>query len=401
MGVSPLADRIRPKTLAQFVGQKHLAGKNGIIRKLIKSGKIPSIIFWGPPGSGKTTLAYIIAKSTNSPFSHFSAVTATLDDVRRVIEQARERLSLYNQHTILFLDEIHRFNKAQQDALLPHVEKGTIILIGATTENPSFEIIPPLLSRCRVFVLERLKEEELNKIVERGLKLLKMEISTKALRFLVKMSNGDARIALNALEIASGLSYQKSGHGLNKKKISLKIIQEVMQKKTLLYDKGGEEHYNTVSAFIKSMRASNVDATLYYLARMVEGGEDPLFIARRMIIFASEDIGVACPTALVIANEVFQACQVVGYPECAINLAHGAVYLAKAPKDRSAYSGLRAAQEDVKKYGNLPIPFSLRNPVSKLTKNFGYGRGYRKYTLKDLLPPKLKGKRYYQDKTPQ
>ena len=385
-----LAERIRPQSLDQFVGQEQLVGKEGIIRKLIELDKIPSMIFWGPPGSGKTTLAYIIAQRTKSHFFHFSAVTATLEEIRKVVREAKERLTLYDQKTILFLDEIHRFNKAQQDALLPHVEKGTITLIGATTENPSFEIIGPLLSRCRVFVLERLKDEELSKIIRRGLKFLKMKISSDGLRFLVKASNGDARIALNTLEIASNLVRSS-----DKKEISLKIIQKVMQKKALLYDKKGEEHYSLISAYIKSLRASNIDAALYYLARMIEGGEDPLFIARRMIIFASEDIGMASPTALLVANEVFKACQVVGYPECAINLAHGTVYLAKAPKDRSSYNGLRAAQKDVKKYGNLPVPLSLRNPTTKLMKNLGYGRGYKKYTTEDLLPEKLKGKKYY------
>lgn len=389
MDFSPLADRIRPKTLAQFVGQKHLVGKEGIIRKLIESDQIPSMILWGPPGSGKTTLALLIAQTTKSHFFHQSAVTATLNDVRKVVREAKERLSLYNQRTILFLDEIHRFNKAQQDALLPHVEKGTIVFIGATTENPSFEVIGPLLSRCRVFVLNRLKTKELGRIVKRGLKVLKMNISDDALDFLIRGSNGDARIALNAIEIASKL--------FSKKKISLKIIQEVMQKKTLLYDKAGEEHYNTISAYIKSMRASNVDAALYYLTRMIEAGEDPLFIARRMVIFASEDIGMAQPTALVVANEVFRACETIGYPECAINLAHGTVYLTKASKDRSSYDALRAAQEDVKKHGNLPIPLNLRNPETKLMEDLGYGKGYEPYPVKSksLLPEKLKGRVYY------
>lgn len=388
MHPSPLPNKIRPKTLTQFVGQKHLVGKNGIIRKLIKSDQIPSMIFWGPPGSGKTTLAYIIAQKTKSHFIHSSAVTANLSDVRKIVKEARERLKLYHQRTIFFLDEIHRFNKLQQDALLPHVEKGTIILIGATTENPSFEVIGPLLSRSRVFVLNRLEENELKKIIKQGLKELGSSISKKALEFLTKASNGDARIALNAIEIASNLS---------QKEISLKLIQEVMQKQSLLYDKAGDEHYHTVSAFIKSMRASNVDAALYYLAKMVEAGEDPLFIARRMVVFASEDIGMAQPTALVVANEVFRACEIIGYPECAINLAHGVVYLAKAKKDRASYDALRAAQEDVKKYGNLPIPLNILNAPTKLMKGLGYGKDYEMYPDKDknLLPNKLKGRKYY------
>ena len=385
----PLAERIRPKTLDEFVGQQHLVGKNGVIRKLIESDQIPSMIFWGPPGCGKTTLAQLIANTTKSCFLSYSAVTTTLDDVRKVVNQAKERWLAYNQKTIFFLDEIHRFNKAQQDAFLPHVEKGTIILIGATTENPSFEVIGPLLSRCRVFVLNQLSLEELKIIARRGLKELKVKIQPKALDFLVNLANGDARVVLNALEIAASLINQ------TKKIISLQLIKEVLQKQNLIYDRAGGEHYNTISAFIKSMRASNVDAALYYLARMIEAGEDPLFIARRMVIFASEDIGMAQPTALVVANEVFKACEEIGYPECAINLAHGVVYLCKAPKDRSAYNALRAAQEDVKKYGNLPIPLNLRNPVTKLMKEIGYGKGYEKYTDKDLLPEKLKGKKYY------
>ena len=385
----PLAERIRPKTLDDFVGQEHLVGKNGIIRKLIENDQIPSMIFWGPPGCGKTTLAQIIANTTKSYFLSYSAVTTTLDDVRKVVSQAKERWLAYNQKTIFFLDEIHRFNKAQQDTFLPHVEKGTIILIGATTENPSFEVIGPLLSRCRVFVLNQLTPEELKIIARRGLKELKVKIQPQALEFLVNFANGDARVVLNALEIAASLINQ------TKKNISLQLIKEVLQKQNLIYDRAGEEHYNTISAFIKSMRASDVDAALYYLARMIEAGEDPLFIARRMVIFASEDIGMAQPTALVVANEVFKACEEIGYPECAINLAHGVVYLCKAPKDRSAYNALCAAQEDVKKYGNLPIPLNLRNPVTKLMKEIGYGKGYEAYTNKDLLPKKLRGRKYY------
>lgn len=386
MNASPLADRIRPKNLKQFVGQKHLVGKSGVIRKLIESDQIPSMIFWGPPGSGKTTLAYIIAQITKSHFIHSSAVTATLEDVRKIVKEAQERLTLYGQRTIFFLDEIHRFNKAQQDALLPHVEKGTIILIGATTENPSFEVIGPLLSRSRVFVLERLEDEDLENVIKRGLRKLNKDLSKKALTFLTKTSNGDARIALNAVEIASNLS---------RKKISLRTIAEVMQKKSLLYDKAGEEHYNTISSYIKSMRASNVDAALYYLARMIEAGEDPLFIARRMVVFASED--VASPTALVVANAVFRACETVGYPECQENLAAGTVYLAQAPKDRRAYDAYMEALKDVKQFGNLPIPLNLRNAPTKLMKKLGYGSGYEMYPdeTESLLPDKLKARKYY------
>lgn len=401
---APLADRIRPQTLEEFVGQEHLVGKNGILRKLIESDQLVSMILWGPPGCGKTTLARIIANTTNSHFVYFSAVTATLKDIRKVVKDVKERLAIGKQliisekwksrplRTILFLDEIHRFNKAQQDALLPHVEDGTIILIGATTENPSFEVIGPLLSRCRVLVIHPLDFNKMSKIVERGLKFLKIGIKPDAREFLIEASNGDARIALNVLEIGYKLKREKRGQTL-----TLVDIEQALQKKTLLYDRAGEEHYNTISAFIKSMRASNPDAALYYLTRMVEAGEDPLFIARRMVIFASEDIGMAQPTALVVANEVFRACETIGYPECAINLAHGVVYLAKAPKDRSAYNGLRAAQGDVKQHGNLPIPMNLRNPVTKLMKEVGYGKNYEKYPGKDksLLPEKLGGKKYY------
>jgi len=376
----PLADQLRPQKLSEFVGQEHLVGRDGVIRKLIEKDQLVSMIFWGPPGSGKTTLASIIANVTKSYFVHTSAVTTTLEDVRKVVKEAKERLQAYRQRTIFFLDEIHRFNKAQQDAFLPHVENGTIILIGATTENPSFEVIGPLLSRTRVFVLNQLNEKELRKIIERAIKYLKLKIKDGDIDFLIQVSNGDARTALNILELAKILP-----------------VQEAAQKEYLLYDKKGEEHYNTISAFIKSMRASDADAALYYLAKMVEAGEDPLFIARRMVIFASEDVGMAQPTALVVANEVFRACETIGYPECAINLAHGVVYLSRAPKNRSAYNGLRAAQEDVKKFGNLPIPLNLRNPVTKLMKDLDYGKDYEKYPNKNknLLPEKLKGKKYY------
>jgi len=390
----PLADKLRPQKLSEFVGQKHLVGKNSVIKKLIEKDQLVSMIFWGPPGSGKTTLASIIAKATKTHFVHASAVTTTLADVRKIVKEAKERLQLYKQRTIFFLDEIHRFNKAQQDAFLPHVENGTIILIGATTENPSFEVIGPLLSRSRVFVLNRLNNKELRKIIERAVKYLKLKIKDENIDFLVQISNGDARTALNILELAK-LIIQTG----NKRKqlLNREIIEQAAQKEYLLYDKKGEEHYNTISSYIKSMRASNPDAALYYLARMVEAGEDPKFIARRMVIFASEDVGMAQPTALVVANEVFRAVETIGYPECAINLAHGTVYLAQAPKNRSAYNGLRAAQEDVKKHGNLPIPLDLRNPVTKLMKDLDYGKNYEKYPdkNKNLLPEKLKGKKYY------
>jgi putative ATPase len=390
----PLADRLRPEKLNDFVGQEHLVGPKGVIRNLMKSDQLVSMIFWGPPGSGKTTLASLIAKTTKSHFVHASAVTTTLADVRQIVKEAQERLLVYRQKTIFFLDEIHRFNKAQQDAFLPHVEKGTIILIGATTENPSFEVIGPLLSRCRVFVLNQLGEKELGKIIERGLIFLNIKTKADTKEFLIKASNGDARTALNILELSKIILNNTKQQGKNTY-LDSEILKQAVQKEYLLYDRQGEEHYNTISAFIKSMRASDENAALYYLARMVEVGEDPLFIARRMVIFASEDIGMAQPTALVVANEVFRACEIIGYPECAINLAHGVVYLSKAPKNRAAYDGLRSAQEDVKKFGNLPVPLNLRNPVTKLMKDLGYGKGYEKYSKESLLPEKLKGKKYF------
>jgi len=389
----PLADKIRPQTLKDFVGQEQLVGKEGIIRKLIEQDQLPSMIFWGPPGSGKTTLAKIIANATKSHFIHNSAVTTTLQDVRKAVAEAKERLQAYNQKTIFFLDEIHRFNKAQQDAFLPHVEKGTIILIGATTENPSFEVISPLLSRSQVFVLEPIAVTDLQKIIQSGAKELKVALSDEALDFLSQFANGDARQALTLLENASHLYASKR----KTREITKKDLKETLQSKHLRFDKGGEEHYNTISAFIKSMRASDINAALYYLARMVDAGEDPKFIARRMVVFASEDIGLAVPTALVVANEVFRACETIGYPECQINLAHGTAYLCQCKKDRSAYDAYFAALSDVKQHGNLEIPLEIRNAPTKLMKNLGYGKGYEAYPKnKSLLPEKLKGKKYYQ-----
>ena len=381
---TPLADRVRPKTLSKFVGQEHLVGANGILKKMIESDQLVSMIFWGPPGSGKTSLAQIIALATKSNFVMFSAVTHNLNDLRTLVKEAEARRKSFNQQTILFVDEIHRFTKLQQDAFLPIVEKGIIILIGATTENPSFEIIGPLLSRCKVLLLKRLEVSELEKICQQGLKELKIKINDDAKNYLLEFANGDARVVLNTLEISHIISKSRS--------LNLKTIQEALQSK-LLYDRLGEEHYNVISAFIKSMRASNVDAALYYLARMVEAGEDPLFIARRMVVFASED--VASPTALVVADAVFRACETVGYPECQENLAAGTVYLTLAKKDRSAYNAFMSALDDVRKYGNLPVPLNLRNPVTKLMKNIGYGNNYEPYSKMDLLPEKLKGKKYY------
>jgi len=382
----PLAERLRPKTLDEVIGQAHLVGKDGIIRKFLATGFLPSMIFWGPPGCGKTTLAKLLASVTNAHFESHSAVTATLSDVRRIVKEATERSRDTKMRTLFFLDEIHRFNKAQQDALLPHVEHGTITFIGATTENPSFEVISPLLSRCRVLVLKPLSEEELRSIISRGLTYEKKTMEDDGIAFLMEVSNGDARALLTILEIAASIS--------NHKKLTIADIEEAAQKKVLQYDTSGEEHYNTISAFIKSMRASDPDAALYYLARMVKAGEDPLFIARRMVIFASEDIGLAQPTALVVANAVFDGCHKVGYPEAQILLAHGTSYLSLAKKDRSAYDAFFKALDDVTKLGNLPIPLMIRNAPTKLMKNLGYGSGYQRYSAESHLPEKIKGKIY-------
>ena len=405
-GQPPLAERIRPRTLDEFVGQEHIVGKGRLLRKMIEEDKLTSLIFWGPPGSGKTTLAYIIAHLTKSHFTQFSAVTSGVAEVRRVVKEAQARLKLYGQKTILFIDEIHRFNKAQQDAFLPHVENGTIILIGATTENPSFEVIGPLLSRTRVFTLKRLSFEEIKRILDRairdeekGLGKFKVKIEPEALRFLIEGSNGDARVALNAMEIAVNTAKPDEKGRCH---VDLKAIEEALQSKALLYDKAGEEHYNVVSAFIKSMRGSDPDAALYWLARMIEAGEDPRFIARRMVIFASEDVGNADPQALSVATAAAQAVEFVGMPEAQINLAHAATYLATAPKSNASYVALLAAKEDVKRTLNLPVPLHLRNAPTPLMKELGYGKGY-KYPhnfpgariKQEYLPGKLKGKRYY------
>ncbi|MBI3443180.1 replication-associated recombination protein A [Candidatus Woesebacteria bacterium] len=391
MNNQPLADKLRPRNLSEFVGQGHLVGKNGIIRKLLDNlalrslgeGGFPSLIFWGPPGSGKTTLARIIASELKREFHEFSAVNTSLKTKEKVIKDIPALFSA----PIIFIDEIHRFNKAQQDKLLPYVEKGTIILIGATTENPSFEVIGPLLSRTRVIVLKQLDAKNLKQIIRKAKDYLKINLDKNAGDFLIESANGDARVTLNVLEIASSLSSSTS--------LKIKDIESALQRRQLTFDKQGDEFYNVISAFIKSMRASNIDAALYYLARMIEAGQDPLYIARRMVIFASEDIGMANPNALLLANEVFRACETIGYPECAINLTHGTVYLASSKKDRSAYEAYFRAVEDVHKSGNLPIPLKILNAPTKLMKELGYGKGYEKYTKENLLPEKLKGKKYF------
>lgn len=415
----PLAAQLRPQTLDDYMGQSHLVGKDKPIRKMIEQGRVNSMIFWGPPGVGKTSLAKIIAKSTGREFVELSAVSASKADVKKVVEQTKQHIidnpstqspnnttTLFsaketltssklepftlNPAPILFLDEIHRFNKAQQDFLLPYVEDGTITLIGATTENPSFEVIAPLLSRCRVFVLKELTQEEMSFIIDRAVKELKKStkkvvINQEAKDWLIAMANGDARQALTMIDNTWQLYEQ----------LTIEAFKQTLQSKHLRYDKAGEEHYNTISAFIKSMRASNVDASLYYLARMVDSGEDPKFIARRMVIFASEDIGIAQPTALVVANAVFEAVHKIGYPEAQINLAHGVTYLCLCKKDRSAYDAYFAALDDVKKHGNLPIPLNLRNAPTKLMKALDYGKNYDMYSKESLLPDELKGKKYF------
>lgn len=392
--MKPLADRLRPKNLDQYIGQSHLVGPDKPLRKVIEDGNIFSMIFWGPPGVGKTTLAKLIAQAQDRKLFSLSAVSASKDDVRKIITQAQNNqqdlLGGYYA-PILFLDEIHRFNKAQQDFLLPYVEDGTIILIGATTENPSFEVISPLLSRSRVFVLKSLTEDDLLQLIKSLKKYLKDEnitaiINKKEKEWLINYSGGDARKLLTIIDNTIELYGQ----------VNLDALKNTTQSDHLRYDKHGEEHFDTISAFIKSMRASNPDAALYYLARMVDAGEDPQFIARRMVIFASEDIGLAQPTALVVANAVFEAVSKIGYPEAQINLAHGTAYLAQAKKNRSAYDAYFTALADVKKYGNLSIPLELRNPRTKLLEKLDYGKGYEMYPDKDknLLPEKIKGKKY-------
>lgn len=385
MDQEPLASKIRPDSLDDFYGQEHLVGKGKPLCEAIEGKHLFSFILWGPPGSGKTTLARIYANALDAEFHELSAVDSGKEDIKKIIGN-RSQMSL--KPKVLFIDEIHRFNKAQQDFLLPFVERGDITLIGATTENPSFEVIPALLSRCRVFVLNELNEKNMEEIVNRSAKALKLKIPGAARDWLIQMAGGDARQAIGVLENTNRL------YG----KISVETLKETIQSKHLRYDKKGEEHYNTISAFIKSMRSSQPDAALYYLGRMVDAGEDPLFIARRMVVFASEDIGLAQPTALVVANAVFRACETIGYPECQINLAHGAAYLAECKKSRRSYDAYFEALADVKEFGNLPIPLKVRNAPTKLMKDLDYHKGYKLYDKESYLPEKLKGKKYLKDK---
>jgi len=403
---APLPARMRPRGFAEFVGQEHIVGEGRVLRQLIDRDQIPSIILWGPPGSGKTTLAHVIASVTRSHFSPVSAVNAGVADLRRVVEEARSRRGMHGQRTILFIDEIHRFNKAQQDAILPHVENGTITLIGATTENPSFEVISALLSRCRVFTLNMLTDEELGLIVkraledkERGLGEEKVELTEEASKHLIAMAGGDARIALGALEMAA-LATSPDDEG--RRVIGLEAIEDAFQHRALMYDKTGEEHYNLISALHKSMRGSDPDAALYWLGRMIEAGEDPLYIARRLVRFASEDVGLADPQALVQANAAQAAIHFIGLPEGNLALAQAVVYLATAPKSNSLYAAYGKVKKEISETGAQPVPLHLRNPETRLMGGMGYGKGYKyahdhpgHFVVQQYLPDELRGRRFY------
>jgi len=405
----PLAERMRPKTLDEVVGQDEILAPGRPLRAAIEQDTLTSLILWGPPGSGKTSLARLIASHTKAQFEPFSAATSGLPELRRIIKLAEQRRAVNGRRTILFVDEIHRFNKAQQDAFLPHVESGTVTLIGATTENPSFEVVSPLLSRSLVVVLQPLSEQALARIVERALKdsdrglgTYRVELETDAMLNLVAFANGDARVALNALEFAV-LHTAPEPDGIVH--LDAPALADALQRKSLRYDKGGEEHYNLISAFIKSLRDSDPDGALYWMARMLEGGEEPRFIARRMVILASEDIGNADPMAIVVATAVAQAVEFIGLPECKLNLAQGVTYLASCPKDNASYIGLSEAEKDAREHGNLPVPLHLRNAPTDLMKDLGYSKDYRYVhddpaakTEQTHLPEKLGKKKYYRPK---
>ena len=408
----PLAERMRPRNIAEFVGQHQTVGEGSLIRHAIETDGIFSMILWGPPGCGKTTLARIIAGETRSHFVHFSAVLSGVKEIRAVIEEARNQQKLYRKRTILFVDEIHRFNKAQQDAFLHHVESGLITLIGATTENPSFEVIAPLLSRCRVITLVQLSKENISAIielalddVERGLGELQLKLAAEAREHIIRISEGDARVALNSLEVAASLvmSKQKSKGAATADVITLEDVEAAIQQKALVYDKAGEQHYNIISALHKSLRGSDPDAALYWLARMLAAGEDPFYIARRMVRFASEDIGNADPQALGIAMNAMEAFKFLGHPEGELALAQAAVYLATAPKSNSIYAAYGKAQQVVKKSGSLPVPLHIRNAPTRLMKDIGYGKDYKYahnykdgFVVQEYLPEKLKGQHFYE-----
>jgi len=401
----PLADRLRPKDLDEFCGQEHLVGKNAVLRKVIESGNIPSFILWGPPGVGKTTLASIIANTLKRPFFHLSAVHSGVKDVRETIEKAKKQQFFNQPNPILFIDEIHRFNKSQQDSLLGSVEQGIITLIGATTENPSFEVISPLLSRCQVYVMNPLDEKELMMLLERAIRkdtyLAKYTIEIKEYEALLRISGGDARKLFNALEL---VVFTESAETGSEKIVidDVKVLKHV-QKNLALYDKNGEQHYDIISAFIKSMRGSDPNASVYWLARMVEGGEDPKFIARRMVILAAEDIGLANPNALLMAQTCFEAVNVIGWPESRIILSEAAVYLATSPKSNASYMAIENAQEMVRNKGDLPVPLHIRNAPTKLMKNLGYHEGYKyahsfegNFVQDNFLPEEIKGTKFYE-----
>ena len=400
----PLASRLRPQTLAEFVGQAHLLGPGKVLRRLIEEDRVSSMIFWGPPGVGKTTLARIIANRTKARFINFSAVTSGIKEIRAVMQQAQDNRR-FGERTIVFVDEIHRFNKAQQDAFLPYVERGSILLIGATTENPSFEVNAALLSRCKVFVLKALTEQDLLQLLQRALSDPRgfggqaIEAPQELLEMLARFANGDARVALNTLEMAV-LNSPRGADG--RTRLSREVMEQCLSKRSLLYDKNGEEHYNLISALHKSMRNSDPDAAVYWLARMLEAGEDPLYIARRLVRFASEDVGLADSRALEITVAVYQACHFLGMPECTVHLTHAVVYLSLSPKSNSLYLAYEAAKHDALTMRDEPVPLVIRNAPTKLMKELHYGEGYQyahdapdKLTDMTCLPPSLQGKTYY------
>ena len=403
---APLAARMRPSTFDEYVGQQHIIGPETVLRRSIESDQLPSIILWGPPGTGKTTLANLISTATKSRFERVSGVTSGVADLRRIAGEARERLGMHGQRTVLFVDEIHRFNKAQQDVILPFVEDGTLVLIGATTENPSFEVVSPLLSRARVFALQSLTDEDIGQIIiqavaepQRGLAHMQPLLEDDAMALLVNLANGDARTALNALELSTAATNpDEQGN----RKITVAVIQDAMQQRSLRYDKDGDLHFDTISAFIKTVRGSDPDAAVYYLARMLTAGEDPMFIARRLVILAAEDVGMADPRALSVAIAAQQAYHLIGLPEGRIPLAEATVYLATAPKSNASYMALNRAMEDVQQTRNDPVPMHLRNAPTGLMKDMGYGEGYKyshdyedNFAPMQNLPDRLKGSRYY------